>query len=182
MRRSCYNIKNLYSFIHKRKHNFWFYEHNGGMENDLFCKLLSDFVERLKELMEDHNTTVNLLSQQIEVSAPAVYQYLEKKHLPRVGTLIKIADYFSCSMDFLLGLKEQNNSDTFQPCPPFYKRFPYLVECFGESKYSISKRLDISPSLIYYWQTGQRIPTAEHLVLLAKEFHYSIDFILGRES
>ena len=151
------------------------------MEYELFYQLMSDFVERLNALMTERDIYVKKLSKELVISSPALYQYLVKKHLPRLPTLLKIADYFQCTMDFLLGLRAQNNSKGFRKCPPFSERFPHLMQCFGQSKYSISKRLKISPSLIHYWQTGERIPTGEHLVLLAREFHFSIDFSLGRE-
>ena len=151
------------------------------MSNDLFYRILSDFAERLKELIDENKIDVKTLSKETNIDSSSIYVYLEKKYLPKLYNLLKIADYFQVTMDFLLGLEEQNSASRFLPCPPFSERFPFLLKNFGVTKYYLNKKLKIANSLMYYWQIGKKVPTAEHLVLLSKEFHCSIDFILGRE-
>lgn len=151
------------------------------MEHDLFCRISSDFAERLKELMDECGENAETLADALGMSKVSLYQYLEKRHFPRTERIIKIADHFSCTVDFLLGTKEQSTANEFLPCPPFSERFPLLLREFSVSKYAISKTLGISPSLLYYWQTGQKIPTAEHLAALSSKLGCSVDYLLGRE-
>ncbi len=52
----------------------------------------------------------------------------------------------------------------------------------AESKLSnedIAFRLDITPRLLYYWQTGKRIPNTEHVYGLSQLFKVSIESILA---
>ena len=46
------------------------------------------------------------------------YKYLKKEYLPCLANIIKIADYFECSIDYLLGLEESNYLK-FSQTPPF---------------------------------------------------------------
>ncbi len=143
------------------------------MGHDLFCQISSNFVESLKELIDESGKSIKELAKDIEIGESTLYLYLKKENFPKLSTLLKLTDYFQCTMDFLLGEKEQNTVTRFLPCPPFSKRFPLLLKEWGKSKYYITN--------LYYWQTGEKVPTAEHLVLLSREFHCSIDYILGRE-
>lgn len=152
------------------------------MTPDLFCRMMSDFVERLKELMFDNQTDAKKLAKAIGASPSTVYSYLEKLYLPRTPRLVRIADYFNCSLDFLLGLKEQNETRTFRTCPPFPERIPVLLEVCGVTKYRFCRDIEISDSLMYYWQVGQKLPSPEHLYTIAKKYNCSVDFILGREN
>lgn len=147
----------------------------------MFCRISSDFAERLKELMEEHGENPKSLAKALGVSEVSLYQYSEKRHFPRLETIVKIADHYACTVDFLLGLKEQNAATEFLPRPPFSERFGALLKEFSVSKYYIAKKLKISSSLLYYWQIGQKVPTAEHLAALSAEFGCTVDYILGRE-
>lgn len=151
------------------------------MEHDLFCRISAEFAERLRETLDERRMSVEKLARAVGISSVSVYQYLEKRHFPRTATFIAIADRLSCTTDFLLGLKEQNTAAEFLPCPPFSERLPLLLEVFCVGKHRLATRLGISPSLLFYWQTGQKVPTAEHLAAMSLEFRYSVDFILGRE-
>ena len=151
------------------------------MEHELFCRISSDFAERLKELMEEHGESAKELARAVGVSEVSVYQYIEGRHFPRSETIVKLADRYACTVDFLLGLKEQNTAEKFAPRPPFSERLCALLKEFSVSKYYLAKKLKLSPSLLYYWQTGQKVPTAEHLAALSMEFGCSVDYVLGRE-
>ncbi|MCL2061680.1 MAG: helix-turn-helix domain-containing protein [Firmicutes bacterium] len=50
----------------------------------------------------------------------------------------------------------------------------------GLSQMALSKCFDfISQSAIAHWETGDRVPTAEAVVLLAKFFGVTTDYLLG---
>lgn len=51
----------------------------------------------------------------------------------------------------------------------------------AESKYSreeIAELLDVSPRVIYFWQTGDRIPSTESLYMFSQLFEVSMESIL----
>lgn len=61
------------------------------------------FPEILKELREKKGFTQKQLSEALYLSKTAVSQYENGTHTPSIETLIKLADIFDVSIDYLLG-------------------------------------------------------------------------------
>ena len=59
-------------------------------------------MENLKKLREEKNITQTRLSIEIEVSQEIISHYEIGESKPNIDNLIKIADYFHCSTDYLL--------------------------------------------------------------------------------
>lgn len=59
-------------------------------------------MKNLKELRESKHITQIKLSVDIEVSQELISQYELGKTKPTIENLIKLADYFNCSTDYLL--------------------------------------------------------------------------------
>ena len=51
----------------------------------------------------------------------------------------------------------------------------------GFSQRSVAKHLDVSPSIISSYETGERTPSTENLLSLSYLYHCSTDYLLGRE-
>ena len=51
----------------------------------------------------------------------------------------------------------------------------------GLSQRVVAERLNVSPSIISSYETGERTPSTENLLLLSYLFHCSTDYLLGRE-
>lgn len=138
------------------------------------------FVERLDSLMFEQNVTSIKLSNNIGVASTTVTRYLQEKRTPSVETLVKIADYFNCSCDYLLGLIDEDTNATYYPCPPFDKQLIALKTHFKCSWRYFYTNTDVSDSSFYNWKKGTSVPSVDCIVMLAKGFHCSVDFILGR--
>ena len=52
----------------------------------------------------------------------------------------------------------------------------------GISQRAVAKHLDVSPSIISSYETGERTPSTENLLSLSYLYHCSTDYLLGRES
>lgn len=142
---------------------------------------MSDFVERLSELMFERGLNKKTLAQEIGISATSITHYLQDRHVPSVENLVKIADYFQRSTDFLIGREEENLTLTFKPCPPFSKQLDVLKKHFKCSAYQIYNSTNISKSGYYDWKSGRVQPSIENVIRLAEHFDCRVDFILGRE-
>lgn len=142
---------------------------------------LSQFAERLNELMFDNNKTATDIATAISIHKSAIYRYLRAERIPEIDIIIKIADLFACSIDFLLGFTDQNYTTKIVICPPFSKRLAFLLEHFSITKYKLVKQTKIPESIIYSWQSGKSRPNLESITKLANYFDCSIDYILGRE-
>lgn len=61
------------------------------------------FGERLRQVMEETNTTQYKIERDIKISGESMYSWLNGFALPTVESLDKLADYMDVSIDYLLG-------------------------------------------------------------------------------
>lgn len=52
----------------------------------------------------------------------------------------------------------------------------------GLSQRAVARHLDVSPSIISGYETGERTPSTENLLSLSYLYHCSTDYLLGKES
>ena len=52
----------------------------------------------------------------------------------------------------------------------------------GISQRAVARKLDVSPSIISSYETGERTPSVENLLQLSYLYRCSTDYLLGRES
>lgn len=62
----------------------------------------------------------------------------------------------------------------------FAERFLELRKEKGVSQATIAKALDVSFSVVCYWETDRSEPTAPNLVKIADFFDVTVDYLLGR--
>ena len=77
-----------------------------------------DFQMRLSNLREEKNMKQNELAEMLNLKASAISKYEKGLTQPSIPTLIKMAEIFACSIDYLLGLSSVKNpysSDNFTP-------------------------------------------------------------------
>ncbi|CRZ34959.1 DNA-binding XRE family transcriptional regulator [Herbinix hemicellulosilytica] len=65
--------------------------------------------DKIKVLREGKNVSQKELAQAIGVSDVMISLYEQGKKSPSLPTIVKIADYFNVSTDYLLGTKAVNN-------------------------------------------------------------------------
>lgn len=69
---------------------------------------MSKFNERFKELKEEHGLSAKELSTILDI-APSTLSYYQKDREPNYDMLIKIADYFNVTTDWLIGRTDAKN-------------------------------------------------------------------------
>ncbi len=65
------------------------------------------FGERLKQLREEHNLTQQALAKQLQTVRSTINKYEKNTRKPEYNTLVKIADLFNTTTDYLLGRTEE---------------------------------------------------------------------------
>lgn len=58
---------------------------------------------RLKQIMAETGVTQQQVADGIGMSLQAINNYIHDKREPNIATLIKLADYFGVSVDYLIG-------------------------------------------------------------------------------
>ena len=145
-------------------------------------ELVSKFAESLNEILFDNQQSVDELSKATGISRNRIYEWLsgKSKYVPSVPYIITLADYFKCSIAYLIGLEEENFLPNPKPCPPFSDRFRIAVISKGFSLHKLGKTINMGTGNFYRWISGEREPSLDSLVRIATALDCSIDYLLGR--
>lgn len=81
------------------------------MEIASFFNYDSAFATRLRNLISENNISKNQLSEEIGVSRQAISQYCDGSTIPNADKLLKIAEFFNVSLDYLVGRTENFTTD-----------------------------------------------------------------------
>lgn len=142
---------------------------------------LSKFSERLGELIFDAQKTQEQVASDLDCAQSSISRYLSGTALPTLEMTVRLADYFNCTTDFLLGLKAENEAGKFNTCPSFGERLLKICSEKGISRYHLQKLTDISESVMRYWVQGKTSPSVLSVALIAEKLEISVDYLLGRE-
>ena len=142
---------------------------------------MSEFVERLKEYMEDANLSVTALAKMIGVTRGTASNIVNGAHMPSTKAFVALIEYFNCSADYILGEIDIPKSDSFDFVKPFGKILKKCLKDSGRSEYRLQEDLTVSRSLTYRWLHDKTTPTVIYYIKLSKYFGCSIDYLLGRE-
>lgn len=61
------------------------------------------FGARLRAIMQTQNIIQDTMIEEMEISSSALYKWLSGKSLPSTDSLLRIANYLECSVDYLIG-------------------------------------------------------------------------------
>ncbi len=142
---------------------------------------MSQFIEVLSGLIQENGLNAYTLSKKLNLSDTTITRYLNGERLPTRGTLVKLADYFNCTTDYLLGLDGEDRANGFVAAPPFDERIKFLIEKSGLSKRQFCIKCKISEGSLYCWLQGRGEPYVDALIKLAAFFDSSVDYVIGRE-
>ena len=140
-----------------------------------------DFIETLNELMLENNVNMQDISKITKIEDSILYDYMHGA-LPNVKHSVELANYFDCSLNFLFGLDEQPKQMNFKKTYDiklFSERYDKLLKENKITHYALSKTIKLNYSSHYAWQHGS-IPSLYSLILIAKYFDVSIDYLVGR--
>lgn len=136
------------------------------------------FITRLKKLRDDRGLSMTAFGAAVGINIRTIYRWFTEC-APKPSSLIKIADFFDCSIDYLLG---KTASPSFVPCTPretFLSRYRGLRESKNLNDFRISRQCGISSGAIANWKKDT-FPEFEILIKLGEIFECSIDYLVGR--
>ena len=141
---------------------------------------LSKISKRFVDLKNETQLKPSEIAKQTGLSASVISRIINCERMPSYETLIILADFFNCSVDYLVGKKEDLNEITFKKCPPFNEQLEFLLKYFNRTKYRFEKETGISEETINRWCKGKYKPTVDNILTIANTYNCSVDFILGR--
>lgn len=137
--------------------------------------------ERLTDLINDKGLDSKTIAKEIGVSESTVSRWKSNSKYMLLSGALKIADYFNCSLDFLVGRSETIIDFIPQKdCPPFYEHLRKIMEMRGITRYEINNKTTIKSSHLVDWNKGAD-PHILSLIELANYIGCSIDYLVGRD-
>jgi len=142
---------------------------------------MATFPERLTELIAEKEIKSHELADVIGVNITTINDWKRGKYQVHLTNAIKLADFFACSLEYLMGRIEHDVKD-FKPraCPPFYSQFLAVLKQRDCTTYRLRKDTSISGGHFDSWKTGND-PLVITLITIAEYLDITLDFLVGRE-
>lgn len=84
-----------------------------------------NLAETIEILAKEKGVSVSSILQELDMNKNALFTMKKNGYLPRVESLCKFADYFQCSLDYLVGRTDESKLEASEPTTQM------LVECFS---------------------------------------------------
>lgn len=138
------------------------------------------FQKRLSEIIEESDYKKAELAKLIPISQSTLSNALSYGIIPSVKTLIRIADFFDISINYLLGKSNEENFEKSSTVATFHQRFESLCSEKEVTHYKVATDCLFDKSSISKWFSKNFIPELEIIELLCDYFNVSPDYLLGR--
>lgn len=147
--------------------------------------LIRSFSERFNELIIYAETTPKKMSADLNHNIHDIYHWKSgtARFMPSLKNIIMLADYFNCSIEFLLGIDDENKlPNPKKQLPDFGAHFKKVLKEKGSNLYRLSLLAGCKNTSPYYdWINGKSTPRIDSLYKISKVLDCSIDYMLGRE-
>ncbi len=121
------------------------------------------------------------LAKELGTAGSTVRTWLNATNEISLENAIKVADFFHCSLDFLAGRTETDQTIIPRPLPPFYANLRSVMKQTGKTRYRITKETAIKDAYFTNWQNGQ-MPMLSSVCELADYMKITLDYLIGREN
>lgn len=139
------------------------------------------FDDRLKELLLSNGVDGNVLCSAIDISKSQLNRWLNEGKLPTPVHAVSVADYFRCTLDYLVGLSDDNYTVLPRTLPEFGKRLRTLMQEFSTNPFRLGRETGIGRNAIYSWLNGKCEPSLMSVCRIAVCFGCTADYVIGRE-
>lgn len=136
--------------------------------------------ESVTELLQDNSLTVQKFSRLSKISRSTIDGWLQEKHYPSLNQLISLADFFNCSIDYILHISDKKEYEKSSERKDFIACFEERKQSLNVTKYQIAVACKTDIACINKWEKLGQKPRIDTVIDLAKFFGCSVDYILGR--
>lgn len=138
------------------------------------------FQERLLDLINENGKDKSVIANESGVDYGSLSHAINYGIVPKPITLIKIADYFDISVEYLLAITDDEYFDKSKNPVHFIERLNELVESNKITYYKLATTLNYGRSYFSELKKHRHIPTLDNLSSIADYFDVSLDYLLGR--
>ena len=141
--------------------------------------ILTKFAEKLNDLMKENDLNAERLGKLSGITSQQIRRYAHGKDI-YLSTLLRLVDYFKCSLDYISSRSNTYIDFTPKECPPFMEWLPTVIKECGKTTYQIFEYTQIKSSYFAGWRKGSE-PLLSSLVILADYLDCSLDRLIGRD-
>ncbi len=124
-------------------------------------------------LMEEKGVQAKELSEMTGISPGNISDWKSGRSAPKADTLIKIADYLNCSVDYLLGREtntENNLSNSATGNKNFIENIEQLCQKKNVSVSQMTSDLGLAVGIVSNWRKRGTLPSGEVILKIADYF------------
>ena len=140
---------------------------------------MSVFRERLKELLDDSNLTVQELAKKSGIPQSSLSHWTRYDVTPKTKSMIQLAQYFQCPVDYFLGKTDEIKTRFSKTPIVFSERLKALIKAKNITAYRACRQLHIETDIMSVWQNKGTYPSYDNLLMLTDYFDCSADYLLG---
>ena len=135
------------------------------------------FKKKFNELCLENGVNIKTVAENTQIQLQTLYKECELDIYPKLPILIKLCQYFNCSIEYLLEQSEDYGKCENYSTENFIKNYKEILNTNNTTHYKLAKELKIGRNRIYDWNNGQ-LPYAETLINIAKYFDIEIGDLL----
>ncbi len=141
-----------------------------------------EFQDRFIELVNDLEfTSKEKKAETIGINRTTFYNAYNYGIVPKTPSLIRIADYFNISIEYLIATTDDEYFERSKHPKSFLERLEELrIERGIKTRYELARKILIHRNNIAQWYKINCLPLIDDLIIIAKYFDVSIDYLLGR--
>lgn len=132
----------------------------------------------IKLLRESELLTQKEVAELLGCSQRCYGYYDAEKHDIPTQTLIKLADIYNVSADYVLNRTANGKTDCINK--EITLQFKSVRKAHGYTQSDIAKAIFVTQRTYSYYETGERDIPTQTLIRLADFYNVSVDYLLGR--
>ncbi len=138
------------------------------------------FKQRFLELIDEFDCNKSDIPKLLSIDYNVFIKITEFGIIPKPKVLIRIADYFGVSIEYLLGRTDNSHFTKAERTLTFIERYQSLKTEQNLTDYAITQKLHISTSYTTNWKNKNYMPSIINLIELSECFDVSLDYLIGR--
>lgn len=138
------------------------------------------FKLRFLDLVSDLDCKKSQIHKILNIDYNVYIKITEFGVIPKPTILMRIADYFNISIEYLLARSNEVNFYKSEKPVEFLDRYNALKIEYNLTDYAIAQKLHITTSYTTNWKKKKYFPSIINIIELSEIFHVSIDYLLGR--
>lgn len=141
------------------------------------------FGERIAEQRKKLGLSQEELAEKLNISQKSISKYELGDRKPQYKVLVRMAEYFGVTTDYLLGLGDimETNEKSNEIAQRMGWNIKKLREQKGLTQQELAVRVDVAQATVANWESGRREPDINILIRIAKLFNVTLDELVMKE-